>query len=427
MVHALVALTLGFLALAASNAAFADPPGRVGRMADTQGTVWLYDDNDGEWVQARRNRPVTVGDRVSAERGARAEIQIGAATLRLDGATDVEFTALDDDRVSVLLHGGTVALRARGDTSREFSIVTPEGRFEPMRGGRYRVDRKDDGSFGAAFTGAMRFEAPDSALEINAGQRAEFWSERGVTHYAWASMPDDRFGEWVANQEREDDRDFERRRYVSPEMTGAEDLDRYGRWDRHPDYGAIWYPTTVTVGWAPYRYGYWAYVSPWGWTWVDDSPWGFAPFHYGRWVSYGGRWGWCPGQYVARPVYAPALVAWFGGPNVTVGISIGGGPAVGWVPLSPREYYYPTYQVTNIYVRNAEGAAGPHRADGTHHVHEPGCGRWRHRGAQGRAEQPAADLAFGGSAGGRAYRRILATLASARPVAEVRRRPRGGG
>lgn len=349
--HALIGLTLACLALAASGSAWADPPGRVGRIADTSGNVWIYDDEEGDWVQPGRNRPVTEGDRVSTERGGRAEIQIGSATLRLDGGTDVEFHQLDDSRVQVRLHGGSVALRARGDSAREFAVLTDEGRYEPLRAGRYRVDTKDNGSFGAALTGQLRFEAHDSVLDLNAGQRAEFWRERGQTHYAWASMPDDRFGEWVAREERDDDRERERHRYVSPEMTGAEDLDRHGRWDRHPDYGAIWYPSVTVAGWAPYRYGRWTWVSPWGWTWVDDAPWGFAPFHYGRWVSYGGRWGWCPGQYVARPVYAPALVAWFGGSNVSVGISIGG-PAVGWVPLGPREIYHPTYSVTNIYVRN---------------------------------------------------------------------------
>ncbi|HVK32768.1 MAG TPA: DUF6600 domain-containing protein [Burkholderiaceae bacterium] len=347
--HSLIGLTLACLALAASGSAWADPPGRVGRIADTSGNVWLFDDEEGDWVQPGRNRPVTEGNRVSTERGARAEVQVGSATLRLDGGTDIEFHQLDDSRVLVRLHGGSVALRARGDSAREFAVLTEEGRYEPLRAGRYRVDARDNGSFGAAITGQLRFEARDSVLDLNAGQRAEFWSERGVTHYAWASMPDDRFGDWVAREEREDDR--ERNRYVSPEMTGSEDLDRHGRWDRHPDYGAIWYPTAVVSGWAPYRYGHWAWVQPWGWTWVDDAPWGFAPFHYGRWVSYGGRWGWCPGQYVARPVYAPALVAWFGGSNVSVGISIGG-PAVGWVPLGPREIYHPTYSVTNIYVRN---------------------------------------------------------------------------
>jgi hypothetical protein len=348
--HALLSMMLALLALAASASAWADPPGRVGRIGDTDGAVWLYDDEQGEWIQARRNRPVTEGDRISAEQGARAEIDIGSATLRLEGATDVEFTQLDDARVRIRLHGGSVALRVRGaDSVRDFSVITAEGIYEPLRAGHYRVDVRDSSSLGETLAGAMRFEANDSVLELNDGQRAEFWQDNGVTHYAWATASNDSFGDWVAREDRRDNRD--RNRYVSPEMTGAEDLDRYGQWDRHPEYGAVWYPTTVVAGWAPYRYGHWAHLSPWGWTWVDDAPWGFAPFHYGRWVNYGGRWGWCPGQYVARPVFAPALVAWFGGPNVRVGINIGG-PAVGWVPLAPREIYYPTYNVTNVYVRN---------------------------------------------------------------------------
>jgi hypothetical protein len=352
--QSLVTLTLAMLAMAAASPAWADPPGRVGRISDTEGTVWLYEDDEAEWVQARRNRPLTEGDRISVESGGRAEVQIGSATLRLDGATDVEFAQLDDARVRVFVHGGSAALRVRGGEAavREFALQTREGRYEPLRPGHYRVDVEERSSLGETLAGAMRFEAHDSVLDIGSNQRAEFWTEGDTTHYAWASVSGDRFGDWVARADREESR--ERNRYVSPEMTGAEDLDRYGRWDRHPEYGAVWYPTAVDVGWAPYRYGHWAYVRPWGWTWVDDARWGFAPFHYGRWVNYGGRWGWCPGQYVARPVYAPALVAWFGGPNLSIGINIGG-PAVGWVPLAPREVYYPSYNVTNIYVRNVNG------------------------------------------------------------------------
>ena len=115
VLQSLLALTLAFFALAASSAAWADPPGRVGRIAQVDGNVWLFDDEEGEWVQARRNRPVTEGDRISAEQGGRAEVQIGAATLRLDGATDVEFTQLNDARVRMRVLGGSVALRVRGD------------------------------------------------------------------------------------------------------------------------------------------------------------------------------------------------------------------------------------------------------------------------------------------------------------------------
>ncbi len=75
----------------------------------------------------------------------------------------------------------------------------------------------------------------------------------------------------------------------------------------------MWVPNGTPAGWAPYHYGHWVWVDPWGWTWVDDAPWGFAPFHYGRWAYVGGYWGWVPGPIAARPVYAPALVAWVGG------------------------------------------------------------------------------------------------------------------
>jgi hypothetical protein len=122
-------------------------------------------------------------------------------------------------------------------------------------------------------------------------------------------------------------------------MVGARDLDEYGTWESTPTYGPVWYPSTVAVGWAPYRFGNWTWVGPWGWTWVDAAPWGYAPFHYGRWVWLSGRWGWCPGTRVARPVWAPALVGWYGGQAWA-----GAGPPVyGWVPLGWGEPYLPAW------------------------------------------------------------------------------------
>jgi hypothetical protein len=144
-------------------------------------------------------------------------------------------------------------------------------------------------------------------------------------------------------------------------MTGVEELDRYGRWDRHPEYGAIWFPLVVATDWAPYRHGRWLMTARWGWTWVDAAPWGFAPSHYGRWLHHRGRWAWAPGVYIHRPHFAPALVAWVGGPNFGVSVNIGGSVRpgypphlgyggyvgyVGWVPLAPREHYQPWYHAS---------------------------------------------------------------------------------
>ena len=121
-------------------------------------------------------------------------------------------------------------------------------------------------------------------------------------------------------------------------MVGVRDLDDYGTWEATPTYGAVWYPSTVAVGWAPYRYGSWTWVAPFGWTWVDSAPWGYAPFHYGRWIYAGGRWGWCPGERTGRPRWAPALVAWYGGSGWA-----GGSNAYGWVPLGWGEAYTPSW------------------------------------------------------------------------------------
>src|SRR5229473_2552352 len=108
----------------------------------------------------------------------------------------------------------------------------------------------------------------------------------------------------------------------------------------------------VDVGWAPYRYGHWVWVAPWGWTWVEDEPWGFAPFHYGRWAEVGGGWCWVPGPVVVRPVYAPALVVFVGGPRFGASVSFGGGGGgVAWFPLGPREVYVPPYRTSERYVQ----------------------------------------------------------------------------
>jgi hypothetical protein len=105
------------------------------------------------------------------------------------------------------------------------------------------------------------------------------------------------------------------------------------------------------VDWAPYRYGHWAWIAPWGWTWVDDEPWGFAPFHYGRWALVESRWYWVPGRAFVRPIYAPALVAFVGGPGFHFSVGVGG-PGVAWFPLAPGEVYVPWYRTSRAYVNN---------------------------------------------------------------------------
>ena len=354
------------------QAAEADPPSRAGRVAEVQGQVWIYATDSNEWISAVRNRPVTTGDRLSTEANGRAEVRIGSTVLHVGPNTEVEVLRLDDDRVNLHLHNGSLAARLRTrEAADEFSLSTDEGRFVTDSAGQYRFDRADNTSSATVTQGQARYEADGTALPVQQGQRVEFWKERGAPQYSITEPRRDDFSSWVAGENSRDERSASAR-YVSPEMTGVEDLDRYGRWESQTEYGAIWIPRTVVAGWAPYRMGHWAWIRPWGWTWVDDAPWGFAPFHYGRWVWYRDAWCWAPGRYVQRPVYAPALVAWVGRPGVNVTVRVGSAPTVGWFPLGPREVFVPGYRVSPRYVQNVNVTHVTHVTNVTTIINNPG-------------------------------------------------------
>ena len=101
-------------------------------------------------------------------------------------------------------------------------------------------------------------------------------------------------------------------------------LDPYGQWVEDPTYGTVWVPNSQTVGsdFTPYgTAGHWAYDND-DYVWVSDYPWGWAPFHYGRWVTTdAGGWAWIPGR-----TYRGAWVTW--------GADEGYGYA-GWYPAGP--------------------------------------------------------------------------------------------
>ena len=350
----LVALTgIGTTSVALGQSA-GDPPSRVARLGETAGTVWLYSAERNEWVAIGRNQPITAGDRIAVDEGARAEITLGSTTLWLEAATELQVERLDDSVFSVRLLVGSIAAALRSPQAlAEFALVTDEGRFAARSLGLFRVDRGDHASDLTVYRGLATFERADSALVLDAGQRALFWLDAaGAAQYRTAEPVNDAFAAWSEQRDRAEAQ-APAVRYVSPEMTGAADLERYGNWEQSNEYGPVWYPRDVAADWAPYSTGHWSYVRPWGWTWVDVAPWGFAPFHYGRWLRRRDAWGWAPGRYVARPVYAPALVAWVGGAGFGATVSTGRTrPPVGWFPLAPREVYLPSYRTSPIYVRN---------------------------------------------------------------------------
>ena len=95
----------------ASGTALADPPGRVARIGYLSGQVSFQPAGDDRWAEVSLNRPLGTGDRLYTDRDSRAEMEIGAATIRLDERSTFTLLNLDDDLAQVELTEGVLNLR----------------------------------------------------------------------------------------------------------------------------------------------------------------------------------------------------------------------------------------------------------------------------------------------------------------------------
>ena len=327
-----------------------DPPARAGRVSYTTGSVSFQPGGQGDWLDAVPNRPLTTGDNLWADRDSRAEVQIGSTAIRLGSETSVTISDLENDVTQLRLSMGTLFLRVRHVGSDDtVEVDTPNLAFNVTEPGEYRIDVDENGDQTTAMVwhGSAEITGGGSSYRLTEGQQGMFSGVDQLRYDVGEISRDDDFSRWCLDRDRRYDR-VRSAEYVSPEVTGYEDLDEYGRWHYEPGYGNVWTPVGVAYDWAPYRYGHWVYVSPWGWTWVEDEPWGFAPFHYGRWAFVGSGWCWVPGPVAVVPVYSPALVAFVGGGGFRVGVGVG----VGWFPLAPGEVYVPWYRTSPRYVQN---------------------------------------------------------------------------
>jgi hypothetical protein len=101
-----------------------------------------------------------------------------------------------------------------------------------------------------------------------------------------------------------------------------EPLESYGDWIEVGDYGYCWQPRDIGSEWRPYTVGEWVYTDA-GWTWDSDEPYGWATYHYGRWVRLSGRgWVWVPDTE-----WGPSWVSWRHSDRYT-----------GWAPLPPESH-----------------------------------------------------------------------------------------
>jgi hypothetical protein len=308
------------------------------RLSYTAGAVSFWRPGAADWTPAQSNTPLAPGDELYTGHDGNLEIQVGArAFIRGWGDTQLGLVNQETSFLQLRIGAGHVVLDLHtleaGDV---IEINAPAAAFTINQPGYYRVDvtaertsfvtrRSGQATLTTATGPAGAVQAGEAALLDGANVQRVAAPEQDV----WDRWNDARTASLMASASA---------RYVPQQVYGVSELDRYGTWRVEPTYGAVWVPASVPVGWAPYSTGRWIWDPRFGWTWIDTAPWGWAPYHYGRWVHVGSVWAWAPGPVVVRPVYAPALVAFFGVPGVSVTVA---GPSVGWVALSWGEPLVP--------------------------------------------------------------------------------------
>jgi hypothetical protein len=360
------------LPAAVSPAAKPDAPGpqqaAVGqtppRLSLVDGRVSFWRPGAEDWTQAQVNTPLAPGDVLYTGSPGNLELQIGSrAFVRAWANTRLGLESQEPDFLQFKVTAGYASFDLRTlAPGRTVQVDTPNATFTIDHPGYYRIDATDEYTSFIARRGGQAVVTPTGGglLAISPGEEVIIEGMVSPVVTAYTAPKLDEWDKW--NYARTDQLlEAVSAHYVSPGIYGAGELDAYGTWRIDSVYGPVWFPTALPPGWVPYSSGSWIQDSFYGWTWLGIEPWGWAPYHYGRWVFVNGFWGWAPGPVVARPVYAPALVAFFGGPGVAAGIAVSGGPVVSWVALGWGEPLVPWWGPQGFIHRPWWGGwGGPH-------------------------------------------------------------------
>jgi hypothetical protein len=330
------ALTLGVLIFLIGNTTAGEPaPGETyARVRHAEGSSTVESAGIRGTLAVVVNRPIVPGDIVASHEG-RVEIVLAdASVVWVDRQSLVVFESLGsgtsgEGDILIDLRRGRLHVETPGpsETHTAFRIDAEAGSIDLRSAGSFRIQSEAGVTHLASFGGVAEFSGDAGSVLVRGGQSSSVPMAGGPTSPR-------RFG--MARRD-EFDRFHDGRRVTyagtadagvsHEEPAGLPDgleaflpeLSFHGTWQDHPQFGAVWRPH-ASATWGPFVQGSWEWY-PTGWLWIAAEPWGWAPYHYGRWehdTTTG--WFWIPGS-----TWSGAWVAFAVGPT-----------HIGWCPLNER-------------------------------------------------------------------------------------------
>src|SRR5579871_4687483 len=283
----------GLAALVAANLIYAQEqtPARAVWIVNMRGEVSFLvagGDPNKDWGPAEINRQMGTGDQLATVDDGTAELHVDNHVLHLGPGTAIEFGKVESGTLVIDLHQGTLSAQAAPFAGNEvFEIDTVNMSMTLAQPGNYSFELDPTGNTKNIVVQNGLCQAVSQAGEtfaINGGQSASVGQNGQQTTMAYNTLPNN-----LPQPPEQAEPQGPPPNAIGPQdqqqaPPGENTLGIYGQWQPAPDNsgGQVWYPN-VAADWAPYTQGQWEFIEPGGWTWVDSEPWGFTPFHYGRW------------------------------------------------------------------------------------------------------------------------------------------------
>lgn len=307
----------------------ADGSDLILRLSLIQGDVQVAGRDIEDWSGAAINMPLAEGDRVWVADDSRAELQLpGGFFIRLDGESSLDAVSLNDGSLQFYADRGHAYVNNISGGVSIVQLDTPLASVRSYDDSIMTIDVAEDGGTEiSVLKGAVYAESRAGSTRVSAGMTLAI-EEDGAADLSPIG-PQDEWEEWNLERDRQVLAWGESSRYLPEELHAySSDLDAYGSWVFATDYGWCWTPVVSVADWAPYTVGRWGWFRG-NYVWISSEPWGWVPYHYGRWV-FAARFGWCWVPPLRGMVFwGPAWVGWIITPTVYA-----------WVPLAPGELYY---------------------------------------------------------------------------------------
>src|SRR6185437_14474716 len=116
-----------------------DPPTRVGRLSQINGTVSFHTQDETQWNAAALNYPVTAGNAFWTDQGAQATLEVSGTRMVMAPGTELDIANLTDTAFQGTLPQGEVYMHVRTTAPDEvYAVQTPRGLVN-MAAGRYGI------------------------------------------------------------------------------------------------------------------------------------------------------------------------------------------------------------------------------------------------------------------------------------------------